>query len=74
MKTVLTYGTFDIFHSGHIKLLKRAKQLGDRLIVGVSTDEFNLLKGKKSLFPYEDRELIVRSMQCVDLVIPENNW
>ena len=74
MKTVLTYGTFDIFHVGHVNLLKRAKQLGDRLIVGVSTDEFNRLKGKKSLFPYEDRELIVKSMECVDLVIPENNW
>ena len=74
MKTVLTYGTFDIFHVGHVNLLERAKKLGDKLIVGVSTDEFNLLKGKKSLFPYEDRELIVRSLKCVDLVIPEYNW
>ena len=60
-KIVITYGTFDIFHIGHLNLLKRAKELGDYLIVAVSTDEFNELKGKKTLFPYEHRVEIIRS-------------
>lgn len=74
MKTVLTYGTFDLFHAGHVRLLKRARSLGDRLIVGCSTDEFNSLKGKKSIFSYEDRSLIVDSCKFVDLVVPEDSW
>ncbi|MDE4306142.1 glycerol-3-phosphate cytidylyltransferase [Phaeobacter gallaeciensis] len=74
MKTVLTYGTFDLFHAGHIRLLKRARSLGDRLIVGCSTDEFNALKGKQSVFSYEDRALIVGACKFVDLVIPESSW
>jgi len=74
MKRVLTYGTFDMFHIGHLNLLKRAKELGDYLIVGVSTDEFNKIKGKKTLIPFEERKEIVKSIKYVDLVIPENNW
>jgi len=73
-KVVITYGTFDLFHIGHLNLLKRAKALGDFLIVGVSTDEFNAIKGKKSVYPYEHRAEIVRSIKYVDLVIPERNW
>lgn len=73
-KTVITYGTFDLFHIGHLKLLQRIKNLGDRLIVAVSTDEFNALKGKRTIIPYEQRAEIVANIKCVDLVIPENNW
>ena len=74
MVTVITYGTFDLFHIGHLRLLQRAKALGDRLIVGVSTDEFNEKKGKKALFPYEQRAEIVANIKCVDFVIPEESW
>lgn len=73
-KTVITYGTFDLFHIGHLKLLQRIKKLGDKLIVAVSTDEFNALKGKKVIIPYEQRAEIVANIKCVDLVIPENSW
>jgi glycerol-3-phosphate cytidylyltransferase len=73
-RVVLTYGTFDIFHVGHVRLLRRAKRLGDRLIVGCSTDEFNAEKGKKSIFPYTHRKEILESCEHVDLVIPENSW
>ncbi|MFK4824446.1 glycerol-3-phosphate cytidylyltransferase [Paenochrobactrum sp. BZR 588] len=73
-KTVLTYGTFDIFHAGHVNILRRARQFGEKLIVAVSTDEFNAIKGKKSLFSYEERKLIVETSKFVDLVIPEENW
>jgi glycerol-3-phosphate cytidylyltransferase len=73
-KTIITYGTFDMFHIGHLYLLKRLKALGDRLIVGVSTDEFNQLKGKKTLIPYDQRVEIVESIKYVDVVIPEKNW
>ena len=74
MKRVITYGTFDMFHYGHLNLLKRAKELGDYLIVAISTDEFNLLKGKKCYFSYEERKKIVEAIRYVDLVIPEKNW
>lgn len=74
MKTVITYGTFDLFHIGHVNLLKRARCLGDRLIVAVSTDEFNQEKGKTTLVPYAHRVAILESCRYVDLVIPENNW
>jgi len=74
MNTVITYGTFDTFHYGHLELLRRSKELGDRLIVAVSTDEFNLIKGKKSRFSFEKRVEWVQSISYVDLVIPENNW
>lgn len=72
--TVLTYGTFDLFHIGHLKLLQRLSELGDRLVVGVSTDEFNAGKNKTSVVSYEDRAAIVGSIKGVDLVIPENEW
>ena len=73
-KVILTYGTFDLFHIGHLNLLKRLKALGDHLIVGVSTDEFNELKGKKTIVNYDQRSEIVSSLKCVDMVIPERNW
>ena len=74
MKTVITYGTFDMFHIGHLKLLKRLKDMGDNVIVAVSTDDFNLGKGKKTLIPYEQRAQIVESIKYVDMVIPEESW
>ncbi|MCA1929447.1 glycerol-3-phosphate cytidylyltransferase [Rheinheimera sp.] len=74
MKTVLTYGTFDLFHIGHLNLLKRARELGDKLIVAVSTDEFNATKGKTTLMPFEHRVELVRSVRFVDEVIAESNW
>ena len=75
MKRVITYGTFDLFHYGHINLLKRAKEQGDYLIVGLSTDEFNWnSKNKKCYFSYEERKSILESVRYVDLVIPEENW
>lgn len=74
MKKVITYGTFDLLHYGHINLLKRAKELGDYLMVAISTNEFNEIKGKKCYFTYEERKKLVESIRYVDLVIPENNW
>ena len=71
---VITYGTFDTFHYGHLELLRRSKELGDNLIVAVSTDEFNSIKGKKSLFDYKQRKQWVESIRYVDLVIPEISW
>lgn len=73
-RTVLTYGTFDLFHVGHLNLLRRLRALGDRLVVGVSTDEFNAGKGKQTIVPYRDRVAIVGSIDCVDLAFPENDW
>ncbi|MEA2098831.1 MAG: glycerol-3-phosphate cytidylyltransferase [Campylobacterota bacterium] len=73
-KTVLTYGTFDMFHIGHLELLKRLSKLGDKLIVAVSSDEFNEIKGKKTIIPYEQRASIVEAIQYVDMVIPEHHW
>lgn len=74
MKKVITYGTFDLLHWGHINLLKRARELGDYLIVALSTDEFNELKNKKSYHSYENRKFILESIRYVDEVIPEKNW
>ncbi len=75
MKKVITYGTFDLLHYGHINLLRRAKELGDYLIVALSTDEFNWNeKGKKSYFSYEQRKKLLEAIRYVDLVIPEENW
>lgn len=74
MKRILTYGTFDLLHYGHIRLLKRAKQLGDYLIVALSTDEFNEIKGKKAYHNYETRKKMLEAIRYVDLVIPEQNW
>ena len=74
MKTVITYGTFDLFHIGHIEILERARSLGDRLVVGISSDEFNAIKGKRSIFPYAHRARIVGALKCVDDVFPEHDW
>lgn len=74
MKRIITYGTFDLLHYGHINLLKRAKEFGDYLIVALSTNEFNSIKGKKCFFSYEERKKLVESIRYVDLVIPEENW
>jgi glycerol-3-phosphate cytidylyltransferase len=71
---VLTYGTFDVLHRGHIRLLKRARALGDYLVVGLSTDQFNRLKNKISVFSYAERKLLLESMTVVDQVIPERSW
>ena len=73
-KRVLTYGTFDFLHIGHINILRRAKELGDYLVVGLSTDEFNRLKHKQSYSSYEERKAIVEAIRYVDLVLPERNW
>lgn len=74
MKKILTYGTFDLFHQGHVRILKRAKERGDYLIVALSTDEFNKVKGKKSYHSYEIRKEILEAIKYVDMVIPENDW
>ena len=73
-KTVITYGTFDLLHFGHLEILRRAKEMGDKLIVGLSTDEFNLVKGKECEIPFERRKEYLESLQYVDLVIPEKVW
>jgi glycerol-3-phosphate cytidylyltransferase len=74
MRRVITYGTYDTLHHGHIRLLRRARSLGDYLIVALSTDEFNKLKGKEAMFSYEDRKEDLEALRYVDLVIPENSW
>lgn len=74
MKRVITYGTFDLLHYGHINLLRRAKAQGDYLVVALSTDEFNLGKGKKCYFTYEKRKQLLEAIRYVDLVIPEETW
>jgi glycerol-3-phosphate cytidylyltransferase len=73
-RVVLTYGTFDLFHIGHLNLLRRLKALGDYLIVAVSTDEFNRGKGKQTIIKFEDRLEIVQNIKFVDLAIPETCW
>ncbi len=74
MKRILTYGTFDLLHYGHIRILQRAKEMGDYLVVALSTDEFNATKGKKAYHSYETRKKMLEAIRYVDLVIPENNW
>jgi len=73
-KIVITYGTYDLLHIGHINLLKRAKALGDYLIVGLSTDEFNMVKNKDCFLPYAQRKAVLETIRYVDMVIPEENW
>jgi glycerol-3-phosphate cytidylyltransferase len=74
MKKVITYGTFDLFHVGHLNILKRAKALGDYLIVAVSSDKFNEIKGKKAYHSIEDRVAILEAIEFVDKVIIEESW
>lgn len=76
MKTILTYGTFDLFHIGHLRLLKKLKEMSGngRVIVGVSSDNFNIHKGKNSLIPFEQRIEIVEAIDCVDIVLEEGSW
>ena len=74
MKKIITYGTFDLLHAGHVNILRRAKELGDYLVVAVSSDEFNRLKHKEAYHSYEDRKLILEAIKYVDEVIPEENW
>jgi glycerol-3-phosphate cytidylyltransferase len=74
MRRVITYGTFDLLHYGHINLLQRAKHMGDYLIVGLSTEGFNELKGKRCYFSYEERKRLLEAVRYVDLVIPETCW
>lgn len=74
MKKVITYGTYDLLHVGHINLLRRARELGDYLVVVLSSDEFNALKGKKAYHPYEDRKKILEAIRYVDEVLPEYTW
>ena len=74
MKKVITYGTYDLLHVGHINLLRRAKELGDYLIVVLSSDEFNAIKGKKAYHSYGDRKIILEAIKYVDEVLPEYTW
>ncbi len=73
-KRAITYGTFDMFHIGHLELLKRMKTLATEVVVAVSTDEFNEVKGKKTIIPYDQRSQIIDALVYVDKVIPENSW
>jgi glycerol-3-phosphate cytidylyltransferase len=74
MSRVITYGTFDTFHYGHLELLYRIKQLGSHLTVAISTDEFNLIKGKTCIFPYDTRYKWIKCLGIVDRIIPETEW
>ena len=74
MKRVITYGTYDILHYGHVNLLRRARSLGDYLIVVLSTDNFNKKKDKIAYYTYEQRKMILEACRYVDLVVPEENW
>ena len=74
MKKIITYGTFDLLHTGHVNILRRAKALGDYLIVAISSDEFNAGKDKKAYYPFEQRKAILEAIRYVDEVIPEENW
>ncbi len=74
MKRVITYGTYDLLHWGHVNLLRRAREMGDYLIVALSDDNFNRIKHKESYHSYEERKLVLESIRFVDLVIPESSW
>lgn len=74
MRRVITYGTYDLLHYGHIELLRRAREMGDYLIVALSTDEFNQIKNKKAYYNFEQRKMMLESIRYVDLVIPEDGW
>lgn len=74
MTRVLTYGTFDLLHEGHINLLRRARELGDWLVVGLSNDQFNSIKNKETYFPFQARRKILESIRYVDQIVEERNW
>ncbi|MED3792884.1 glycerol-3-phosphate cytidylyltransferase [Niallia alba] len=74
MKKIITYGTFDLLHWGHINILKRAKELGDHLTVALSSDEFNAIKNKQAYHTYDNRKMILEAIRYVDEVIPEHDW
>ncbi|WP_271402353.1 glycerol-3-phosphate cytidylyltransferase [Salinicoccus roseus] len=74
MKKVITYGTFDLIHTGHINILRRAKEMGDYLVVAISTDEFNTMKHKQAYYSFEQRKQILEAIRYVDEVIPEHTW
>jgi glycerol-3-phosphate cytidylyltransferase len=74
MRLVLTYGTFDLLHYGHLNIFARARSYGDRLFVGLSTDKFNALKNKRAQQSYEERYSLVSMCRNVDFIFPENNW
>jgi len=74
LRRVLTYGTYDLLHYGHVRLLQRAAALGDYLIVALSTDDFNAQKEKEAFYPYDVRREMLESIRYVDLVIPESSW
>ena len=74
MITAITYGTFDLFHIGHLRILQRSREMCDRLVVGVSTDEFNEVKGKRTAVPFADRAEIVAALRVVDEVFAEQTW
>src|SRR5690625_2693296 len=74
MKKVITYGTFDLLHTGHINILRRAKEYGDYLIVAISSDEFNAIKGKKAYYTFVQRKAILEAIRYVDEDVPEDNW
>ena len=74
MKKVITYGTFDLLHPGHVNLLRRARALGDYLVVAVSADSFNVVKGKRAFYTYDERKLVLEAVRYVDQVIPETCW
>ncbi len=73
-RTVITYGTYDLLHRGHVNLLRRARELGDRLVVGLSTDDFNASKHKDAFYTYEERKYVLEAIRFVDEVIPERTW
>ena len=74
MKRVITYGTFDLFHEGHVRILRRAKALGDYLVVAISSDEFNQLKGKKSVMSYEQRKEVLMNIKGVSEIVSQDEW
>jgi len=74
VKRIITYGTFDLFHIGHVRLLKRLRALGDELYVGCATDAFNKMKDKSSIIPFEERVEVLSACRYVDYVFPEENW
>lgn len=73
-KRAITYGTYDLFHIGHLMLLERISDLADEVVVGVSSDDFNVSKGKRTVIPFLERSRIVAALRVVDQVIPENSW